>query len=152
MSLFAEEFLVSPLAPRGPIPELRYDETLDMNVTVDGRPLAGLPSARGPETLTEVRGEGEDVDDLHGDDVLMLGTTVTKIQAERDDFAAELVVGGTSHTAVDAEPDDEDRASRAAPDMFAVLAASTDTRVRNEQDDFWADQDEFPLVISPPTA
>jgi putative ATP-grasp target RiPP len=151
-SLFAEAFLVAPVAPSGPRPEVHYDEILQMNVTADGRPLVGLPDARGPETLTEVRGEAEDVDERHEDDILAFGTTVTKVQVERDDFAAELVVGGTTHTAVDAEPDDEDRVARADLDTFALLAASTDTRVKNEQDDFWTDRDEFPLVMGLPPA
>jgi putative ATP-grasp target RiPP len=161
--LFAEQFLVAPLPPDQPEPELRYDEARQVNVTAAGRPFVELGRAGGTDTLTEVRSEADDYDQPGDEDGAALSTltkvqserddfaagalglaTETRIPGERDDFAGELLLG--TYTAGDGEPDDDDVQARASEDGWSAAHAGTKTSIRGEADDFCSEADDLPLI------
>ena len=131
--LFAEAFVVPLLAGELEEPAVRYDENRGLNVLPDGRPFLAVGQAGGTDTFTEVRGEADDADRA-GDQGSVTLTTVTKVKAERDDFARGASLGTSTDTRVRNEPDDEDRAARAA-DGFFNLGTATKTSVRAEAAD-----------------
>jgi putative ATP-grasp target RiPP len=154
--LFAEEFLVPVLDPERPKPELRYDEERQLNVMPDGRPFVEPGRAGSTDTLTEVRSEADDYDPPPGDEALATLGTLTKVQTERDDFAADTLGLATetrmpgerddfapevflgTYTAGGGEPDDDDIQARAGGDYLDAPYAGTKTGARGEADDFYA--------------
>lgn len=135
--LFAEAFLV-PLSPEeAQGPELRYDEDRALNVLPDGRPFIAMGDVGGTATTTRVRSEADDYDQPRDDNALPL-SSITKVKAERDDFARDSSVGTCTDTAVRSEPDDEDRDARAG-DGFFSLGTVTKSSIGGEPDD--ADRD-----------
>jgi len=131
--LFAEAFLVPLLPDEGQEPELRYDEDRALNVLPDGRPFIAMGHVSGTETMTEVRSEADDYDQPGDGDALTL-STITKVKAERDDFARDSAVGTSTDTRVRNEPDDEDRDARAG-DGFFNLGTATKSSIGGEPDD-----------------
>lgn len=133
--LFAEAFLTPLLPDDGDAPEVRYDEARALNVLADGSPIIAIGHAGGTDTFTEVRNEADDADPEDSGRHLTL-TTITKVKAERDDFARGARVGTSTVTRIRNEPDDEDRDARTR-DGADSLATWTTTKssVGTEPDD-----------------
>jgi hypothetical protein len=132
-NLFAEIFVVPTLPGDSEEVATRYDEDRALNVLPDGRPVIEMGHAGGTVTLTEAGGESDD-NDPPGDDRLFALTTVTKVKAERDDFARTTNVSTTTATRVRDEADDVDRDARASECAFTP-GTLTHTSVKPEADD-----------------
>jgi hypothetical protein len=116
-------------------PDVRYDEDRALNVLPDGSPFIAVGQMGGTVTLTEVRNEADDADP-EGDNRAVTLTTVTKVKAERDDFARGASLETSTITRVRNEPDDEDRDARAADGAFNLATwTATKSSVGTEPDD-----------------
>jgi hypothetical protein len=133
--LFAEAFLTPLLPDDTEEPDVRYDEDRALNVLADGSPFIAVGQRGGTVTFTEVRNEADDADP-EGDNCAVTLTTVTKVKAERDDFARGASLGTSTETRVRNEPDDEDRDARAADGVFNLATwTATKSSVGTEPDD-----------------
>jgi hypothetical protein len=92
--LFVEPLLIAPDAPT-PKSVSRYDESRDLTVLLDGRPLVEAIPAGGTETITKSDGERDDVDNPALTAPIAGTTTYTAIRAEREDDDAPAAWGGT---------------------------------------------------------
>jgi hypothetical protein len=131
--LFVERFL-TPLADGDPEPVATYDEERSLNLTADGRPLVEIAGGGTTGTITEVRAEASDRDDLEDARSAALGT-FTKVRAEAPDRIPELA----TQTRVRREHGDRleaEAVEAAGRGSRAVSRLGTRTGVRGEAADF----------------